>query len=649
MPVKRLSTANEIVAMPDVLTDGCGILDLSFIYRLYRSVVELHGTEEEPFLVPVVSVSGQPLDLSGALWEQEHHWIPSFSLNERSLRVHSHIFAPLGCRGFVWVMKLTSESDQPLSVEAGWKGLWRDTYHVINLKKPMRGERAGGINAWYGGIPFVEFAGAAPLFAVAFCPSEAMQISLSSEGQPGRVVAESNQGRVAGLEGEGVRYRLSLPFTLESGQTKVLALYVGIGLEEISAVTSAVDLCQHGWQTLFQNLASWLDAHKLSVGEEQLDRLLNLNSFYNYFFSQGITLDTEELVLVTARSSKYYVSAAYWDRDAMLWSLPAVLSIDPGQARKMLEYAFTTQLRNVGVHSRFIDGVVLEPGFELDELCAPIRALSMYVRATRDISILFDRRVQAGVNRIRQLLNSKKHPSVALFETMLLPSDDLAKYPYVTYDNVLVWRTLQDLAWMYELIHDLDRSDENKELARQVHQAVMEHCVVDGPFGPMFAWAVDLKGNHHLYDDPPGSLQLLSWLEFCPPDLPAYKNTVEWIHSPENPHSYHDAPFAAPGCEHENHPFLFSVANDLLAGRSEHAIDFLRRAEMDDGIACETVDENTGRAASGRAFAACAGYLAFALSTALGAKVLGPEPEPTEKLYEPPPPGIRESIEPTRL
>ena len=649
MPETRFSTANELVAIPDVMRSTGGILDISFLYMLYRSVMELHGTEEDPFLKPVVSIGQRAVDISAASQEQDRHWIVSFSLAERGIEVRSRIFAPLAHRGFVWVLEVSSHSDDPLDVEIGWKGLWRDTYHVVNVSKPMRGERFGAISSSYGGMPLVEFRGAAPLFAVAFRASEPMQMAVSSDSEPGRLITTSGQPEVVGREGEGVRYSLSLPLTLGPRQQKTLALYVGVGLEEVSAVTSAVDLERHGWEELYSDLAAWLEAHKLSVADEHLDRLLNLNSFYNYFFSQGVTLDTEDLVLVTSRSSKHNVSAAYWDRHAMLWSLPAVLQIDPGRARRMIEYAFTTQLSNVGIHSRFIDGVVLEPGFELDELCAPLRALSMYVRATRDVSILFDRRVQSGVNRIRQLLGSKKHPSVALFETMLLPSDGEARYPYVTYDNVLAWRVLHGLAWMYELIHDLDRSDDNKQLAGRVHRAIMEHCVVEGPFGPMFAWAVDLQGNYQLYDEPPGSLQLLAWLEFCPPDLPAYQNTVRWIHSTENPYSFHDTPFSAPGRERENHPSLFSVANDLLAGRCDQAIDFLRRAELDDGIACETVDEITGEARSGRAYGACAGYLAFALSTALGAKASGPAPEPTGRLYEPPPPEIREGTEFTRL
>lgn len=649
MPVTRFSTGNEFLAIPDVLTSNCGILDISFIYMLYRGVTELHGTEQEPFLAPLIKLGGSEVDLSKASWKQEHHWIPTFTLSERGLSVHSKIFVPLAHRGFVWVTEVSSDSDAPLELEIGWKGLWQHTNHVVNLSKPMRGERSGGISSRIAEIPFVEFTGVAPIFAVAFHSSEPMQAEITSDGQPDRSVTSPADPQVIAEDGEGMRYKTSLHITLAPGEKRTIALYVGLGLEELSAVTSSLDLEHHGWETLYADKAAWLESHMLSASDEKLDSLLNLNSFYNYFYSQGITLDTEDLVMLTARSSRYHATAAYWDRDAMLWSLPAVLQIDPGQARRMLEYAFTTQLRNVGVHSRFIDGVVLEPGFELDELCSPIRALSMYVRATRDISILFDRRVQTGINRIRHLLASKKHPTVALFETTLLPSDGRALYPYVTYDNVLVWRVLHDLAWMYELIHDLDRCDENRHLAENVRKAIMEHCVVDGPFGQMFAWAVDLQGDYQLHDTPPGSLQMLSWLEFCPASHPAYQNTVKWIHSAENPYSFHDKPFAEPGAGHDSHPFILSVANDLLTGRVDHAIDFIRRCEMDDGIACQSVDEITGKATAAGAFATCAGYLAFALGTALGAKVFGPEPEPSDRLYEPPPPEIRDSIEASRL
>lgn len=641
----RLFTANRFVAIPDVIKSRCGILDISFVHMRYRAVVELCGTENEPFLTAGITVDGEPLDLSNADWEQERDWIPSFRLNERGLEVHSRIFPALAHRGFVWMIELESQSDSTLDIDMEWNSHWQDTKHVVHVSRPMEGKRVGAVSPLHGGIPFVEFRGIAPVFAVAFCPSEKMDMEISSNADSGNIISTPDHDEVAAQFGEQIHCRLSNRIKLEPGQKKTVSLYTSLGLEEISAVTSAVDLKRHGSEQILSNLHCWIENHRLDLGDEQLNRIANMNSFYNFFYSEAFTLDTEELVLLTSRSSKYNKSGSYKDRDSMMWSLPAVLQIEPAQARRMLVQALTVQLKNVGIHSRFIDGVILEPGFSLDELCAPIRALSMYVRATGDMSILFDRRVQMGVNRIHKILQSKKDKSVALFETMLQPSDNVALYPYVTYNNVLVWRVLRDLEWMYELIHDLDRSDDNNQLARQVQKAIIDNCIVEGPFGLMFAWAVDLTGNYQISDDPYGSLQLLSWLEFCQPDLPAYRNTVQWIHSPENPHSFHSAEFSAPGSENINHPSIISVVNDLLTGRSAQAIDFLKRAEMDNGIACESVDENTGKAASGRAFASCAGYLAFALTTTLGEKVHGPELEPSDRLYEPPPQEVGDSID----
>ena len=71
---------------------------------------------------------------------------------------------------------------------------------------------------------------------------------------------------------------------------------------------------------------------------------------------------------MTSRSPRYYVSAAYWDRDSLLWAF----SGDSGNGRSLRAgnspYVFTRAGRNLGTHSRYIDGTVLEPGFELDEL-----------------------------------------------------------------------------------------------------------------------------------------------------------------------------------------------------------------------------------------------------------------------------------------
>ncbi len=304
-----------------------------------------------------------------------------------------------------------------------------------------------------------------------------------------------------------------------------------------------------------------------------------------------------------------------------------------------------------------MNGIVLEPVMQLDNLCAPIKALHLYVQLTNDLSILFERRVQSGVNAIQQTLAAQRHPEVALFETLLLPSGKHSKYPYVCYSNILVWRILLDLAWLYNRIRDFDRSMEAESLADKVKAAIISHFIVPGPMGEMFALGVDLQGNYELGDDPVGSIQLAMFHGFCRPEDPVYRNTVAWIHSEHNPHFSSESALGTPETSlafADGNIHLIRIINDLLTDRSDHALEFLNRASLDDGIACETVDHVTGRVARGPAYACMAGLLSFALKTALGLQVQEVIATPQkrhsgEALYQPPPPEASQVTRKARL
>lgn len=127
---------------------------------------------------------------------------------------------------------------------------------------------------------------------------------------------------------------------------------LGVGLEEFSADHSAkafrelVD--RNGASAMIGQAAAWCKHRPRTTGQPDLDVLMNRNFLFTALYAWGKTIDTEQFVGVTSRSPRYYVSAAYWDRDAMLWSFPGLLDVDPSLARDALEYALTTQLRNTG-------------------------------------------------------------------------------------------------------------------------------------------------------------------------------------------------------------------------------------------------------------------------------------------------------------
>ena len=634
--MKRFSTGNEHISIPDVSTTTGGIESAGFMHKGFRACVEMHGSDDIPLLRPVVEVDGKELETSHMHGELLSYWIPRFTIPNAELTATATVFAPLDRRGFVCALELENLSSSALHLRAGWRGCWQSSYVASSLSRPMSGTKYANISSRRAATPVIEFRGNTPLFAMALLAGQTMSARIwSNEGSA--EISERTADGISAQADSPVCYELMGDFVLDPSEKRTLAVYVGIGLEEVSAVASAGEMQLQGWEQMLASLVAWLDKHVIEADDEALKRLMNVNSFYNYFYAQAITLDSEALALTCARSLTSDLCATYRDRDAMRWSLPAVLQINWAQARKMLIYAFTTQLPNVGTRSRFIDGISMEPGLGLDQLCSPLRALQMYLEITGDMSILFDRRMQTAVNTIKDILMVQRNAQTMLFETLLTPSGEVSKYPYVCFSNVLAWRILLDLGSLYDRIRDMDRVDEAVAISNKTRAAIQKHFVVKGPLGDMFARSVDLNGNFELGDDIHGSLKLLSYLGFCSPDDGLYTNTVAWINSEHNPNREPPDRVSIPG-----------AINDLLSGHRPEALDFLRRAELDDGIACEWVDPTKGSAIAGKANAACAGYLAFGLRLALGAVLpdaaaVQKQRRPTGTLYQPPPEMDQES------
>jgi hypothetical protein len=408
-----------------------------------------------------------------------------------------------------------------------------------------------------------------------------------------------------------------------------VAFYFGVNREGDGARTVAIDLSRHGWERLLAQTGDALREMERPVrddvpGAEELGRLLNLNLLFNYFYAAGRTIDTEELVLVTSRSPLYYVSAAFWARDALLWSFPGLLLADPGLAEQALGQAFERYFRHAGIHSLYIDGTLLYPGFELDELAAYPIALWRYVKTTGDAGVVERRGLAAKVRRVLDLMEEQAHPDpeVALYRTFLQPSDDPVTHPYLTYDNVMAWLALgvsaDILEWAGAAAEEIA---ELRRRAGQVKESILRHCVVPGPRGPVLGWSVDLEGGAEIADEPPGSLELLPYYGFCSRDDAVWRRTMDWVHSGDNPYRYDGVPFPGIGCPHSPHPFVMSLFNALLGGlpeRVEEAARVLAAAPLDTGLACEAFDRHTGEVKTGAAFATCSGFLAYAMDCVFG-------------------------------
>jgi hypothetical protein len=407
-------------------------------------------------------------------------------------------------------------------------------------------------------------------------------------------------------------YRCFQTQDLHPGENLEAVLYVAVAPDGDGARTGALHLRRRGATALLRETRRWLESRALPLEDPELAARLNENLFFAYFFSQGDCLDTGAPVMVTSRSPLYYVSGAFWSRDAFLWSFPAIVLVDAERARQLLRRCLPRYLPHIADHALYLNGVPLYPGFELDQAAAPLLALWRYVRDTGDVNLLREPAIAEAIPLLLQEITAHRDPETGLYETFLLPTDDPTDYPLVIYDNVLVWAAFRAAADL------LRRQGAEVEAARweaeaeQLAEAIRRHGIVEGPEGPMWAWARDRQGRWELREEPPGSLRLLAYYGFCDPEDPIYRNTVRWLASPANPYFF-PGPFGGPGSPHFPFPGVFDLANRLLTDPDPGILEVVRRAPLDGGLACESIDPQTGIVRTGAAMASLAGFLAWAL------------------------------------
>lgn len=600
--MKYIPTGNEYVTLDRIGEEHAGIEVISVLHMGYKGILEIAGGKEKGLMRPYCVCNGEAVEISNPVWERKHNWLPSFRFENDSLLLEGVIFAPPGERGFFYSLTLSNKKTEQLDIALGLEGSIHGLHHIMNESRCMKVTKEVKSSNWNHSVVF-SFVG----------ETDILSLAPIFDKEKETIVEEVSEN------GSDIAYRFYKMQSLAAGEKISFDGIWGLGYEEVSASTSAKELLRHGIEWEYGQTVRRLEQLCNSRGKgqmlsEEIQKISDTNALFCYYYASGRTIDTEEAVMVTSRSDRYYVSAAFWDRDAMLWAFPCILEMDAVYARELLLYVFGRQRRNIGMHSRYIDGTLLEPGFELDELAAPVYALTNYCMETGDREILRHPYVEEGIRLVLKRLEQYKHPQIELYETFLLPSDDETEYFYVTYDNALLSVTLERLG---KVIQEEGLDAEAALLlqkADSIRRAVLEHCVVENDGKKVYAWAVDLKGKSKIYDEPPGSLQLLAYYGFVDRKDETYRNTVSLIRSRQYEFSFEGCYIDEIGCAHAAHPWILSLANSLLCGDRQHALMLLERMSMDNGIACESVYENDGTCATGEAFGTCAGFLAYAIN-----------------------------------
>jgi len=603
-PDDVLPTGNEWISLPDIRADDGALNTFNAIFMRQRGLMQVSGENGSPAIQPYFTVQGKPLALHHLAWEVMEYWIPIAHLTAEGMDVALTYCAPPGSRAAFLRMTITNRRTNPIPVTLGVRASFGSINRVTYLPVALRGERTVGPAPWVS-----------PGEAFSYITTDTQfSWSLLHPGSTAQVTTPPTTAVPAADASKSV--------TLAPGETTESLFILGIGVEEFSAAHNARALRElldrNGAEAVLNQAAAWCRVRTRTTGQPDLDLLMNRNFLFTELYAWGRTIDTEQWVGVTSRSPRYYVSAAYWDRDAMLWSFPGLLDIDPPMAAQALEYALTTQLPNTGTHSRFIDGIVLEDGFQLDEAAAPVIALASYIRRTNDLAFL--NRHREAITTLRDRILSRLDPKTGLYSSLQDSQDEYQALPYLTYDNVLIWRALLDLVELYRGLNDTTSAQEMSQRAETLHAAVLKYCVVPnapGADGPIFASATD--GKRAIFTEiPPGPLMKLPILGFLSESDPVFARTYRWLHSPNYQYSYSDKPYGLPGSYRLPFTPSWPVADHLLlkTGR-EQALKILRASSWDGGIFTEGVDPSTAKMdQAGRAFATAAGYIAHAICQA---------------------------------
>lgn len=598
-PSDVIPTGNDWIALPSIRASDGALQNFNVISMRYRGLLEIAGVADRPLMAPFIDIGGARQPLAHLQWSLRDYWIPTATMVSDGVRVRLTYVAPPTTRAAILRFQVTNLSGVPVRVGPGMELDWGRTNRVTYSPEPLTGSRAMSPTPIDTDMEIFKYV----------TDDTQMAWGFAYVGSQGTLrTGTDNPGLTAVKQAE-----------LAPGQTLDMHFLIGVGLDDYSAayamrvLNKRID--RYGLDGVIDQAAD--DAHRRTrtTGDPALDRIMNRNLLFTTYYAWGRAIDTEQFVGMTSRSNRYYVSAAYWDRDALLWSFPALLDSDPARAREALDYALGTQGRDIGIHSRFIDGVMLEDGFELDELVAPIIALASYLDKTHDMAMLEHHR--AVIAALLDKLNAQHDPSTGLFETFQDAQDEYVRKPFSVFDNVITWRALEDLAAIAGRDHQLGDAASLKSEAAKLSAAIRRYGArsgAEGSDGPIFAANVDAL-NGDFADVPPGSLMKLPAFGFIGEDDPLFRRTYAWLHSRHYAYSYADQPYGLPGSYRLPFTTSWEVADHLRlkAGRAK-ALWILKHSPWDGGIITEGIKADTGIPDNqGLAFATAAGYVAHTI------------------------------------
>jgi uncharacterized protein len=594
-------TGNDYVSITRIGTDAT-VDGITVLHAGLAGLVEWSGTDDAPLFRLNVTAAGQRVDLQDSRWRRLDRWIPTFTAHiPADITVSGTVCAPPGypsARGFFLRLDIEHSGRAPLDVSVSLEVEWTFSRRWIASGRPLPG--ANRLSAEDSGALILESDdGRGPALAVV-------------AGATASVAGVDPRGSAA-PNGTALRATMTQTLTLTPKRRTAVTFYVGAGREGDGAVSAAHALRRRGSDELLRQARLELSHTLRAAQDHRWSDILNRNLLFNRYFAVGRGIDDDQLWLVRSRSPTCAAPALFNEREALFWTLPALVAAEPGIAREALLRCLDVHSERSGEYLRYVDGAAFDSGFVLEQFLLYAWAIDHYVSVTGDATVLDEPIVQQVIVENDAALFTRLHPEHLMCSTELLPSGDTADHPWTSMGNVMVRAFAAALPRLWPKFNGNEPARFDG-VANEVAATVWQFCTVDVGGEQVLAWSSGLDGSAAVYDDPAFSLALLPFFGFCAADDPIWSATMEFLRSSRYPLWRSGA---VPGIAHRertSEAALAALVADLAGPAQQDALDRLLRMRLPAGLAAESYDPGTGEAPpSGWHHAALAGFLAWSL------------------------------------
>ncbi|MDQ3698519.1 MAG: hypothetical protein M3373_10930 [Gemmatimonadota bacterium] len=580
-------TGNHWLAIPCIHPADGSLHALGVLHRGARASVEVAGSESfldgagPALLRPVLRIGGKEQDLArrGLAWERALNWLPTFTCSLDTLIIRGTIFAPYGrdadVAGAVYAVGFENRSAAEVRATLSAEGLLG--HRQIRVRTPR---------------PAVD------RHRVSLAEDVVLLEGTALPGLVAIAVAADGEARVTlGEDGSGT-FALEREITIPAEGRASAAFYVAAGPDRDGAEAAVGVMRRRGWSELLTGTREALQSLDQTVGNDSIDRLINRNLLFAYFYGAGRALDDAHYYFVRTRAPWHSLGVTARDWEALSWTLPAIQLADASLARELLLRACELHGYAPGTGVHYLDGTLFEPGFSLEGAASFALAADRYIRETGDDQVVEEPALADALYNSADDLASRRDEHVPLYTTELTVAGVPASYPFTLHGNAVAAQALEVLR--RTLDEETSRGIPDPDAVRA---ALRRHFAVERDGRVTLASAIDLAGHSTTDDGASGAALWLPLYGAIERHDSVYRRTVKGI-----------------GAEPRA---LVEQCARLMGPEAGDVLRWLRRAPLDNGLAAETVDAD-GRAVADGGDAALSGLLAWSVWYAIHA--LGARP-----------------------